>query len=163
MRACCTLPLAAAALLSAAAAPRAQEQEDDWYHRRPGPSLPQQLNGVIDSWPGGKAPERLDRVRDVFNYIRTCWRLAPRRLTYSGQELTVRLSFNRSGEIIGQPKITYYHSAGDPDERDVFVKSVMTTFQLCAPLPFSEALGGAVAGRPFTFHFRDTRPPRSSL
>jgi hypothetical protein len=27
----------------------------------------------------------------------------------------------------------------------------------CSPLPFSDSLGGAVAGRPFTFHVRDAR------
>ena len=143
------------------AAAGVRAQEDDWYFRRPVPSLPDQLNGVIYPGTGEKRPLRLDRIRDVFALVRTCWRLAPRRLTYSGQELTIRMSFNRHGEVIGKPRITYYQPGNDPDERDVFVNSVKTTFQLCTPLPFSETLGAAVAGRPFVFRFGDSRPPRS--
>ena len=147
--------------MAAASAPRAQE--DEWYYRRPLPSLHQQLNGVIRPMAGDKALERLDRVRDVFALLRTCWRLAPRSLAYSGQELTVRMSFNRRGEVIGKPQITYYRPGADPNARDAFVNSILTAFQRCAPLPFSEALAAAVAGRPFTFRFVDSHPANRSL
>ncbi len=70
------------------------------------------------------------------------------------------MSFNRGGEIIGQPQITYYQPGADPEARDTFVNAIMTAFQLCMPLPFSESLGAAVAGRPFTFRFLDSRPPQ---
>jgi hypothetical protein len=146
-----------------AAATAACAQQDEWYYRRPLPSLPQQLNGVIRPMPGEKPPERLERVRDVFALVRTCWRLAPRGLSYSGQELTMRMSFNRRGEVIGRPQITYYRPGADPDARDPFVNSIRIAFQHCTPLPFSDSLGAAVAGRPFTFRFVDSRPPQRSF
>ena len=145
-----------------AAVPAARAQEDEWYYRPPPPSLPQQLNGVIRPEPGEKPPQRLDRINDVFALLRTCWRMAPRRLTYSGQQLTIRMSFNRRGEVIGEPRITYYQPGANPDAREAFVNSISTAFQHCTPLPFSENLAAAVAGRPFTFRFVDSRPPHRS-
>jgi hypothetical protein len=161
VRASLVSPLAVVAFLAAIPALRAQE--DDWYYRQPAPSLPQQLNGIIRPGPGEKAPERLERVRDVFTLVRTCWRQAPRGLSNSGQEMTLRMSFNRRGEVIGRPQITFYRPGADPSARDPFVNSIRTAFQRCTPLPFSEGLGAAVAGRPFTFRFVDSRSPQRSL
>jgi hypothetical protein len=146
-----------------AAVPAARAQQDDWYYRQLLPSLPQQLNGIIRPVPGKKAPERLERVRDVFTLMRTCWRQAPRVLSNSGQEMTLRMSFNRRGEVIGKPQITFYRPGADPDARDPFVNSIQTAFQQCTPLPFSESLGAVIAGRPFTFRFVDSRAPQRSL
>ena len=153
-------PVAAAVFLAAVTAPRAQQ--DDWYYRQPLPSLPQQLNGVIHPVPGERPPNRLEHVRDVFMLVRTCWRQAPRGLSNSGQ-VTLRMSFNRRGEVIGKPQITFYRPGADPNARDPFVNSIRTAFQRCTPLPVSERLGAAVAGRPFTFRFVDSRSPQRFL
>jgi hypothetical protein len=139
------------------------QSTDDWHYRPPPTSLPQQLNGVLRPSDREEArAARIDNVRQVFAAIRTCWRRAPRRIAYSGQELTIRMSFNNRGEVIGRPQITYYQPGADPHARDVFVNSIMAAFQMCTPLPFSEGLGAAVAGRPFTFRFLDSRPTRVS-
>ncbi|WP_091127957.1 hypothetical protein [Microvirga guangxiensis] len=123
----------------------------------PLPSLPESLNGIVR--PQKDAPEvpRIDRIRDVFRAIQACWR-PPRGSGYSGQELTIRLSFKRSGEVLGLPKITYYRAGSEPEQREPFTRSVREAFVRCTPLPFTDSLGGAVAGRPFVFRFVDSQP-----
>ncbi len=44
--------------------------------------------------------------------------------------------------------------AGDND-RMAYRIAVMEALQRCTPLPFTEGLGGAVAGRPFAVHFQN--------
>jgi hypothetical protein len=133
----------------------AQNAEDDWYYPRPDPSLPEQLNAIIRPLPEDRRPQQIERIRDVFLLIGSCWRGSPGPVGNSGQELTIRMSFTRHGEIIGSPKITFYKPGGDREARDAFVNSIKAAFQRCTPLPFSERLGAAIAGRPFTFRFVD--------
>ena len=150
---------AAAALVAAAlAAPAGAQDQDDWYHRRSAPSLPQQLDAIIRPHTDAQRPERIERIRDVAVAIRACWRPPRGTLRYSGQELSIRMSFSRDGQLIGRPQITYYKRAGEPEAREAFVNSVKAALQRCVPLPFSESLGAAVAGRPFTFRFVDASP-----
>ncbi|WP_112664197.1 cell envelope integrity protein TolA [Microvirga flavescens] len=120
------------------------------------PKLPESINGVIRPGEGLK-DGRIDTLNDVFRVIQSCWR-PPRNSGFSGQEITVLLSFKRNGELLGKPRITFYKSGGDADQRDAFQRSVLEAFARCTPLPVTEKLGSAIAGRPFTFRFADTRP-----
>jgi hypothetical protein len=135
--------------------------DDDWDSRQeflePPLTLPEGIIGVIRPGDGAR-PARLDRIKDVFDTIRACWQ-SPGGSEYSGQELSIRLSFKRNGEVLGKPRITYYKPGrGSADRRDAFTQSVREAFEHCAPLPFSDSLGGALAGRPFVFRFIDARP-----
>jgi hypothetical protein len=122
----------------------------------PGPSLPQSANGVTRRGEDEKRVTRVDTIRDVFRALRACWQ--PVGLRATGQEITVQFAFKRNGEILGQPKITYYKPGGQEDDREAFTRSVREAFVRCAPLPFTETFGGAVAGRLFTFRFIDAVP-----
>jgi len=74
----------------------------------------------------------------------------------------VIVSFNREGAILGHPRITYESEQATNNDRLQYRIAVMETLQRCTPLPFTEALGGAVAGRPFAIPFRNTKyPPRN--
>jgi len=44
---------------------------------------------------------------DVNQALRACFIPPPAENTYHGMRITLRLSFNRKGEILGQPHITY--------------------------------------------------------
>ena len=68
------------------------------------------------------------------------------------------MSFRRNGEVLGQPRITYYKAGTEPDQREPFTRSVREAFVQCTPLPVTESLGRAIAGRIFTFRFIDARP-----
>jgi hypothetical protein len=136
----------------------ARGEEDDWYWREPPLALPQGLNGVIRPPRDGEGgdPARLERIADVFRAFRGCWRRPSAEA--SGQQVTVRLSFKRNGEVLGKPRITFYQARGDAQTRERFRSSVLAALQSCTPLPLSDALGSTIAGRPFTLRFVDDQP-----
>ena len=105
-------------------------------------------------------PEQLDTIKDVYAKLYSCWRPPPASRA-NPIDITVIVSFNREGAILGQPKITYESANAGDNDRIAYRIAVMETLQRCAPLPFTEALGGAVAGRPLAVTFRSRkRPPK---
>jgi hypothetical protein len=103
--------------------------------------------------------QQLDTIKDVFAKLYSCWR--PPASHVNPMDITVVVSFNRRGVILGQPKITYESEHAGDNDRIAYRIAVMETLQRCAPLPFTEGLGGAVAGRPFAVTFRSRkRPPK---
>jgi hypothetical protein len=106
-------------------------------------------------------PERLDSIRDVVVKLHSCWKPPP--LSQANPiDITVVVSFNREGVILGHPRITYESEQASDNDRLAYRIAVMETLQRCTPLPFTEALGGAVAGRPFAIPFRTRkRPPKT--
>jgi hypothetical protein len=103
-------------------------------------------------------PQQLDTIKDVYTKLYSCWRPPPRA---NPMDITVIVSFNREGAILGQPRITYESANAGDSDRLAYRVAVMETLQRCAPLPFTEGLGGAVAGRPFAVTFRTRkRPPK---
>jgi hypothetical protein len=153
-------PLLALALAAGTGAARAQpwpEYDPYAFPLDPPLALPQQLNGTLRCSVAAENPERIGRIRDVFSAVRACWRPPVFPGGPTGLQITLRMSFNRSGEVIGKPQITYFRNGGDRDARDRFAASISDAFRRCAPLPFTPAFGSVVAGRPFTFRFVDDR------
>jgi len=104
--------------------------------------------------------EPLDTIKEVFAKLYSCWRPPPASRA-NPIDITVIVSFNREGAILGQPRITYESANAGDNDRIAYRIAVMETLQRCAPLPFTEGLGGAVAGRPFAVTFRSRkRPPK---
>jgi hypothetical protein len=66
----------------------------------------------------------------------------------SGDGATVRLSFKRNGEVLGEPLITYESYDATPDERTVLRGAVAVALTRCTPLQLSDALGNIIAGLP---------------
>ena len=105
-------------------------------------------------------PQQLDTIKDVFTKLYSCWQPPPASRA-NPMDITVIVSFNRTGAILGQPRITYESANAGENDRIAYRIAVMETLQRCAPLPFSEGLGGAVAGRPLAVTFRSRkRPPK---
>jgi CO/xanthine dehydrogenase Mo-binding subunit len=75
----------------------------------------------------------------------------------AGMQITVQMTFKRNGELFGQPRITFESPGASDDERLAYRIAVAEMLKRCTPLPFTEALGNAVAGRPFTMRFIDSR------
>ena len=104
--------------------------------------------------------EQIDTIKDVYTRLFSCWRPPPASRAQP-IDITVIVSFNREGAILGQPRITYESANASDDDRLAYRIAVMETLQRCSPLPFTEGLGGAVAGRPFAVTFRTRkRPPK---
>jgi len=104
-------------------------------------------------------PAQVDTIRDVFARLRTCWRPPPASSAHPDVDITVIVSFNRDGNIFGHPKITYESAQATDNDRLMYRIAVMEALQRCTPMPFTEGMAGAVAGRPFTVQFRNRKVP----
>jgi hypothetical protein len=99
----------------------------------------------------------INTIQDVFAALRKCWIPPPREQSRPGMQITVLLSFTRSGALLGKPTITYQTHEASEDERLAYRVAVAETLRRCTPLPFTDALGNALAGRPLTMRFIDNR------
>jgi hypothetical protein len=106
-------------------------------------------------------PKQLDTLKEIFVRLHSCWKSPPRSQA-NPIDITVVVSFNREGAILGHPRITYESEHASDNDRLKYRIAVMETLQRCTPLPFTEGLGGAVAGRPLAVPFRTRkRPPKT--
>jgi hypothetical protein len=103
-------------------------------------------------------PAQVDNIRDVFAKLRTCWKPPPASRA-NPIDITVIVSFNRAGEILGHPRITYESEQATDNDRLEYRVAVMEALQRCTPMPFTEGMAGAIAGRPFAIQFHNRKPP----
>jgi hypothetical protein len=103
-------------------------------------------------------PGEVDNLRDIVAKLKTCWKPPPASRA-NPIDITVVVSFNRVGEIFGHPRITYESEAATDNDRLIYRIAVMETLQRCTPMPFTEGMAGAVAGRPFAIKFPARKPP----
>ncbi len=99
---------------------------------------------------------KLNSIRDLFDALRACW-LPPPAVPQQGMQMSVRLSFKRSGEIIGTPRITYATPGASREVKDGYYEAITAALDRCTPLPFINGLGGAIAGRPIAIRYIDNR------
>ena len=102
-------------------------------------------------------PVRLNTMKDMGAALQACWVPPPVDQSRPGMQITVQMSFKRNGELLGQPRITFESAGASDDERLAYRLAVAQMLKRCSPLPFTDALGNAVAGRPFTMRFIDDR------
>jgi hypothetical protein len=102
-------------------------------------------------------PARLNTMKDMGAALQACWVPPPIDQSRPGMQITVQMSFKRNGELLGQPRITFESAGASDDERLAYRLAVAEMLKRCSPLPFTDALGNAVAGRPFTMRFIDDR------
>jgi hypothetical protein len=106
---------------------------------------------------GADAEHRLDTIGDMFNALRACWVPPPQDEARPGMQMSVRLSFTSSGQMIGAPRVTYASPGAPPAARDMYHDAIMAALERCTPMPFTPGLGGALAGRPIAIRFVDNR------
>jgi hypothetical protein len=108
-----------------------------------------------------QAGDRIDNIHQVFEWMGACWKPPPASRANPEIDITVVVSFMRDGNINGRPKITYESEQATDNDRLEYRIAVMEALQRCTPMPFTEGMAGAVAGRPFAFLFRHkTHPPQ---
>ena len=109
----------------------------------------------------GSAAAQINTLNELEAALLACWEPPPIEQSRPGTQITVLMSFRRNGELFEQPRITF--QSGDPSdaERASYRTAVAETLKRCASLPFTEALGNALAGAPLTMRFVDDRerPP----
>ncbi|WP_407112064.1 hypothetical protein [Bradyrhizobium sp. LMG 9283] len=103
---------------------------------------------------------QVNTIQDIFRHLRTCWR-PPSPAKARPLDITVVVSFNRAGNILGHPRVTYESAEASDNDRLQYRIAVMEALQRCTPVPFTDAMAGAAAGRPFAIQFRKpkTSPP----
>jgi hypothetical protein len=128
-------------------------------HRKPAIWFAAALLLALGVAPVQAEPGQVDSIKEVFAKLRTCWKPPPASRADPGIDITVIVSFNRSGDIIGHPRITFESEQATDNDRLMYRIAVMETLQRCTPLPFTESMAGAVAGRPFAVQFRNRKTP----
>jgi hypothetical protein len=106
-------------------------------------------------------PQKLNTIRDVFGALQQCFAGA---LGQAGdQELvaTIQFSFKRNGEILGEPRFTYVQRGISASAKHDFEQAIGHALIGCAPFSFTDGLGGALAGRPFSI--RIVKPAKASV
>ena len=99
----------------------------------------------------------INTLDEVSAALRACWVPPPLDQSRPGMQITVKMSFRRNGELFGQPRITFESAGASDDERLAYRIAVAKMLKRCAPLPFTDALGNAIAGRPLTMRLIDNR------
>lgn len=95
----------------------------------------------------------VNTLGQLFKRLGACWLPPPGRAGDPGMEITVLLSFRRDGSLLGKPSITYESRDVSDEDRIRYEAALARTLQRCTPMPFTDQLGGAVAGRPLRMRF----------
>jgi hypothetical protein len=103
-------------------------------------------------------PAPVDNIKEAYARFGRCWKPPPASQA-NPIDITVIVSFNRAGEILGRPRITYESEEATDNDRLLYRVAVMETLQRCTPMPFTDSMAGAVAGRPFAIQFHNRKPP----
>ena len=105
----------------------------------------------------GAEPGKVDTIDELFARIRQCWK--PPRLPEGdpGMQITVLFTLTRSGDLFGKPRITFESPDATEADSIAYRTAVMETLQRCTPMPFTDGMGGAAAGKPIRFRFDDRR------
>ena len=104
-----------------------------------------------------KPDHDLDTIGDLFAELRSCWSPPSADTAKEGMQMTVRFSFKRDGGIIAAPRLTFATVGASADTRATYLKAISASLDACAPLKFTDSLGGALAGRPIAIRYVDNR------
>jgi hypothetical protein len=107
--------------------------------------------------PPEKPDGDLDTIASLFRMLRACWEPPQQDRARAGMEVSVRLSFKRSGEMISAPRWTYTTPSVGDEARKLYRDAVTASLARCAPLHFTKGMAGAIAGRPIAIRYVDNR------
>lgn len=114
--------------------------------------------------PAPKSPEKmLNALGDLAEALYGCWKPPPLMEVADPPDVIFQVSYRRNGTLFGRPRIIEFSRSVTDAERGIYYEAVARALELCSSLPFSDALGGAVAGRTFRVVFKDYRNKRQAL
>lgn len=94
-------------------------------------------------------------MRELGQELRACF--ASVRL--GGSTVTIVFSLKRDGSLLGKPRISYSKPPDDPEVQRRDFAEIAQALDACLPLSITDALGGAIAGRPIALPIRGGRAP----
>jgi hypothetical protein len=104
----------------------------------------------------------INTLQDLMAAFAGCWAPPPADTSRGPVDLTFQVSFKRSGELFGKPRAISFARAVTDKEREIYYRAVAEAVDRCAQMPFTESMGGAIAGRPFRVNFLDRRDSRKA-
>ncbi|MGX7872539.1 hypothetical protein ACVDG5_006490 [Mesorhizobium sp. ORM6] len=91
-----------------------------------------------------RSPNPVNTIKEMTDAIHACWKPPP---GTAGMSLTLQFSLRRNGTLIGKPRATYSDLGTDAQLSRAFVASILKALDDALPLPFSDSMGRAIAGR----------------
>jgi hypothetical protein len=105
-----------------------------------------------------RRPEgQVNTIREMFAALESCWSPPPPENAHRDMQISMRFSFNRSGRLIGPPRVTYATREVTQKTRDIYREAFERLLQDCTPLPFSPSFAGAIAGKMISVRIIDNR------
>ena len=104
----------------------------------------------------------VNTLQDLMTALAACWSPPPLDARRQPLDLTFQVSFKRSGELFGKPRVINFARSVTDEERQLYYTAVAEAVDRCVPMPFTESMGGAVAGRTFRVNFLDRRNSRKA-
>jgi hypothetical protein len=98
-----------------------------------------------------------DQLDELGPLLSKCLELPPDDEARSGMRVTLKLAFKRNGELLAEPRFTYVTREAPPAVKAAYRDAAIDMLKRCTPLPMTDGLGGAIAGRPFVIPIIETR------
>jgi hypothetical protein len=98
-----------------------------------------------------------DRIDEMGPLLSKCLELPEDDEARSGMRVTLKLAFKRNGDLLAAPRFTYTTHEATSDVKAAYHQAALDMLKRCAPLPITDGLGAAIAGRPFVVAIIDTR------
>jgi hypothetical protein len=116
---------------------------------------------ISESNPRPTRPKRpVNNLQDLMIAWAGCWSPPPADRSRQPIDVTFQFSFKRSGELFGKPRTIDFSREVTSEERERYYQAVAEAVELCSQMPFTDSMGGAVAGRPFRINLQDRRDSR---
>lgn len=99
----------------------------------------------------------VSRINELGPLLSKCLELPPDAEAQAGMQLALKLAFKRDGELLADPRFTYTTHDAPEKAKAAYRDAALDMLKRCTPLPITDALGGAIAGRPFVVAIKETR------
>ncbi len=119
---------------------------------------------ILGALPIGAAPARAapaNTLTELWRILGDCAKLDTVPDSATGSEVTVVFSLKRDGSLLGQPRISHSRLVGSEGDRRDFIAGALTSISRCLPIPLTDGMGGAIAGRPLRLRITSRKPERA--
>jgi hypothetical protein len=104
----------------------------------------------------------VDTLKDFTDALRHCYSPAPIDDVSQPVDLTFQVSSKRFWRTVWQTARCQFRANRFTEERQRYYLAVAEAVDLCSPMPFTDAMGGASAGRTFRISIIDSRNRRQA-
>jgi hypothetical protein len=114
--------------------------------------------GLVALRPDAAEAAPANTLRELWAQLGECLQTAE---GAEGLDLTIVFSLKRDGALLGKPRITHSKPLSDAELRRAAV-SLERAMNKCLPASITDALGGAIAGRPLGLRIQGIRKERDT-